>query len=112
MDSSITDPMKAGQLILQLIKKEKVTAGIYMFYFASTNEFRFTAGQYIQLSIPHDADERGRTRFFSLSSSPEEKHIMLTIKEGKSSFKEMLFAMEPGATIDAFGPMGKFTLED
>jgi glycine betaine catabolism B len=97
---------------LTLDKKQPLREDTTAFYFAKPHAFSFIAGQYLQLILPHDADERGTARFFSITSSPEEEFIMITIKKGKSSFKKRLFAMEPKATIDAFGPMGKFTLED
>lgn len=104
--------MKAKSITLRLVKIVQVLVDAYSFTFDPIGDFDFIAGQYVQITLSHDADERGTTRFFSIASAPSEKHIMLTIKEGKSSFKKVLFSLKPGDTIDAFGPIGKFTLED
>ena len=97
---------------LTLDHKTKTSFQTVAFYFSPNEKLHFIAGQYLQLIIPHDSDERGSSRFFSIASAPEEKHIMITIKEGESSFKKRLFALEKGDEIEAFGPMGQFILED
>lgn len=102
----------AKKVHIQLIRKEYCTPDITSFYFLPQEHFEFIAGQYLQLVLPHTADDRGTTRFFSIASSPSEKEIMLTIKEGKSSFKKELFAVAIGTMVESFGPIGKFTLED
>lgn len=102
----------ASKVSLVLLKKEPLHSNITAFYFAKPQSFLYTAGQYIQLSLPHEADDRGTTRFFSVASAPSEKLLMLVIKKGKSSFKSMMWTLEPGSTIEAFGPLGKFTFED
>jgi ferredoxin-NADP reductase len=104
----MNNPKKVTLTLQRIIRQN---ADAHSFYFSTLEAFHFTAGQYIQIIIPHDADERGSTRFFSIASSPAEKEIMLTIKEGKSSFKKKLFSLQAGDMIDAFGPIGKFILE-
>lgn len=103
----------AKKYTLKFIRKEKIREDICSFYFTtiSDQQVRWLPGQYLQLSLPHNADERGTSRFFSIASAPTEKEIMLTIKEGESSFKKVLFALTPGKIVDAFGPMGKFVID-
>ncbi|MBA3723427.1 MAG: hypothetical protein H0W89_00840 [Candidatus Levybacteria bacterium] len=103
----------AKKYTLKFVTKEKFREDIYNFYFSTINDqlIIWLPGQYLQLSLPHDADERGTSRFFTIASAPTEKKIMLTIKEGESSFKKVLFALTPGETVNAFGPMGKFVLD-
>ena len=99
-------------ITLKLDHKLKISSQVVAFYFKSVNKIDFIAGQYLQLTIPHASDDRGTTRFFSIASSPNEQYILLTIKKGESSFKKTLFALEQGDEIEAFGPMGKFIIED
>lgn len=73
---------------------------------------RFVAGQFIELKIPHDADERGDKRYFTLSSSPEDNALTITTKiiEKSSSFKDTLFNLKPGTLLHMEAPMGDFVL--
>jgi ferredoxin-NADP reductase len=103
---------RAKKLQLRFIEKREVAPDIYSFYFTPQEKFQFIAGQYLQLAIVHEPDELGTTRYFSIASSPSEEHIMITVRKGKSSFKNMLFTLKTGEIIEAFGPIGKFTLED
>lgn len=103
---------RSAKISLVLLKKESLHTDITVFYFVKPHSFFYTAGQYMQLSLPHDADNRGTTRFFSLASAPGEETLMVVIKKGKSSFKHTLWSLKPGTKIEAFGPLGKFTLED
>ncbi len=104
--------VSAKRMSLKLIKKEFIHPTICTFYFTKPEGFKFISGQYVQLIMSHDADDRGTTRFFSISSSPKEEYLLFTIKKGKSSFKGALFSLEDGSLVEAYGPMGHFTLED
>ena len=65
------------------------------------------------MMLPHpNADDRGTSRFFTISSSPTEKDcITITTRIGESSFKKAFFGLKKGEIIAFFGPMGKFILE-
>ncbi len=97
---------------LTLMKKQYLKPNICAFYFSANQSLMHSAGQYLQLLLPHTSDERGTARYFSIASSPSEQFIMLSIKEGKSSFKRELFSLHEGSEIEAFGPMGQFILEE
>lgn len=66
-------------------------------------------------TLPHDApDDRGTERWFTISSAPFEKHIMLTTRfsgDKASSFKKHLFAIKPGDVIEADGLEGDFIID-
>ena len=87
---------------------------IRTFYFKTESPLDYTAGQYIQLSLPHEhEDDRGAKRWFTLSSSPTDALISITTrfnKEHSSTFKETLFALTPGTEVNFTGPMGDFVL--
>lgn len=103
---------KAISFTLPFIKKEKVAKDTYTFYFKRDKKlFDFEPGQYVRMSLPHDADERGTTRYFTISSSPLNKeYLTITTKIIKSTFKKILFDLEEGTEVNFFGPMGWFLL--
>lgn len=84
------------------------------FWFSTESAVKYNAGQFIELIIPHEnPDKRGIKRWFTLSSSPSEELLSITTKhspEKGSTFKETLFALEPGQTVMMSEPMGDFVL--
>jgi ferredoxin-NADP reductase len=104
---------KAASGIFTFIRREKRAKDTFSFYFdRSKTAFDFRAGQYLRLTLPHQSDDRGTSRFFTISSSPLEKEIMITAKIVQSSFKERLFSLTPGDEVHIFGPMGRFTFNE
>lgn len=102
---------KGTSFILPFVKKEQVAKDTYTFYFERGKFSKFLPGQYIHLEIPHKADDRGTTRYFTISSSPLNKeYLTITTKVIRSSFKKALFHLKPGTKVNAFGPMGWFLL--
>ena len=93
---------------------EAEAANIKTFFFLPETDFSYTAGQYIELSLPHkQPDKRGVKRWFTLSSSPSDKFLTITTKLAsaqKSSFKQALFGLEPGTELNLNGPFGDFVL--
>ncbi len=87
---------------------------IRTFWFKPPRTIRYTAGQFIEMYLPHDnPDERGIKHFFTLSSSPTEKLISISTKFAgakSSTFKKTLFKLKPGAKIKLVEPMGDFVL--
>jgi len=91
------------------------TNSIRTFYFTPEKPLRYTAGQFIELTIDHPSpDERGTRRWFTLSSSPTQELLTITTRyagdDNTSSFKRTLFNLQPGAHIDMSDPMGDFVL--
>lgn len=84
------------------------------FWFEAERPVNYTAGQFIEMYLPHDnPDERGTKRWFTLSSSPTEDLISITAKyfgDKASTFKKALFGLKPGASIKIVEPMGDFVL--
>jgi ferredoxin-NADP reductase len=87
---------------------------IATFYFRPHGSYRYEAGQYALLSVPHDdADSRGISRTMTLSSSPQEPEIAFTMRimhEGGSSFKRALLALSPGNEIAVQDSLGDLVL--
>ena len=105
--------MAAKEYTLVFVKKEQIAENTYSFYFRK-EAFTFLPGQYIRMVLPHeDADERGTSRFFTISSSPHEKaFLIITAKVIKSTFKNKLLSLEPGTYVKIFGPLGTLILHD
>lgn len=89
-------------------------ANISTFYFKSEQPVRYTAGQFVELTLVHEnPDDRGVRRKFTLSSSPTEPLLSITTKfpeQAGSSFKSALRALVPGTAVTISEPMGDFVL--
>ncbi len=86
---------------------------ITTFWFKTEKPLRYDAGQFIDMTIPHNTpDERGIRRWFTLSSSPTEQLIAITTKlaEKPSTFKQHLFALKSGDEVQISDSMGDFVL--
>lgn len=102
-------------LLLNLVSRTKEAEGIYNFVFSSPHKLKFTAGQYMEWTLPGvAADSRGNRRYLTIASSPTEPDLMFTVKISKksSSFKSSLMTMKPGQQILASQLAGKFTLKN
>lgn len=101
---------------LQLIGKESNGQDITSFIFKPEETLIFKPGQFLRYQIENPApDERGKNRFFSISSAPFEGVIKLTTKISESNgstFKKDLKKMGIGEFIEAFGPSGSFTIDE
>jgi ferredoxin-NADP reductase len=92
---------------------EDIASHIKTFWFKPDYPVRYEAGQFIDLTIPHDnADDRGIRRWFTLSSSPTDKLLSITtrIADKPSSFKQHLFGLSPGDSVQMSDTMGDFVL--
>jgi len=86
---------------------------IWTYYFTSPSGFSYLAGQYIETVLPHAGmDNRGDRRTFTLSSSPTEDLLAITLDFPKncSSYKRALRALLPGDVLTIGEPMGDLVL--
>ena len=84
-----------------------------MLWFKPERPIDQVAGQFIELSLPHDdADDRGTKRWFTISSSPTEPLLTITTRfvGDCSSFKRHLQSLKPGDELTVSDPMGDFVL--
>ncbi len=105
---------KAEKIELTFLKKEKISGDTYSFYFDRKNlNFNFLPGQYIKFFLYIEKpDDRGTSRYFTISSSPSEKEFLaITTRIVKSSFKIKLNSLAPGEKVRAFGPIGYFDFD-
>jgi len=95
------------------VRREQIAKNIYTFWFAPEQPVRYEAGQFTELYLPHDnADDRGIRRWFTLSSSPSEALLGITVKchAAGSSFKQQLLGLQPNNSVKLADPMGDFVL--
>lgn len=93
-------------------KAEKIAEGVYRIDFKPEAPYKYFAGQFAELHIPHTNDIRGDKRWFSLSSSPTEDLLSITTKISKnpSSFKQALLSLQPDQAVSLTEAMGDFVL--
>lgn len=104
---------RENALRLSIIDSKKVAKNTYEIRFdLKENSFRFATGQYIHVTLPRltDHDPRGNARDFSISSSPNDKFLAITIRGSDSAFKKTLISGKTKAYIT--GPFGIFTLPE
>lgn len=101
---------------LRLIEKKKEIKDIVSFIFKPEKTFKWRAGQYLIYKVEHDnKDLRGKMRFFTISSSPFEKNLVLTTRifaKNPSSFKNALSNLKIGSEIEVKGPDGDLFIDD
>lgn len=100
---------------INLVLKERrpLTPTSDEYIFTPNKPIPFTAGQYLEVQLPHKkTDFRGYRRSFSITSAPGENEIAFGIKfyTPSSSFKVALKALPLGSTISATGYWGDFVL--
>lgn len=96
-----------------LEKIEPVSTDVKTFWFRPEQKVLYTPGQFTEISLPHEhEDERGHSRWFTLSSSPTDGLLSITTKFAHpgSSFKKTLKALRPGTNLHLAEPMGDFVL--
>ncbi|MBA3757297.1 FAD-dependent oxidoreductase [Candidatus Saccharibacteria bacterium] len=90
--------------------------GVYSFVFQPDEKIIWTPGQYMHYTLEHpQTDTRGNERWFTISTAPYEKNIMITTRmaaKGGSSFKDALLNLQIGDEIDSNGPKGQFIIKE
>ena len=107
-------PSAAG---LRLVGRRMLTPTTVEFAFTPDRPLRHTAGQYLELHLPHrSSDLRGTRRSLTIASAPDEAdgtvRVAVRLREPASSFKRALDALPVGAPARAVTVTGGFTLPD
>lgn len=98
---------------VKYLRKEKIGENVFNFYFEKPKKFTFSPGQYIKFFLPHiNSDERGTSRYFTISSSINDKFLRITTYFYKSSFKKTLLELKTGEYVNIVGPVGYFDFTD
>jgi ferredoxin-NADP reductase len=99
--------------LLTLTGKRSEAESIHSFSFKAQKPPKYLPGQYMEWAISDSqADFRGNRRYFTLSSSPTENEVAVTLKipSPASTFKQRLAQLKPGETVFAAQVSGTFTL--
>lgn len=100
-------------IVLRLVESRLEAADTMAFRFQAEGMTKAAAGQYLMVKLDAPDDPRNGSRSFTMANSPSEPHILIATRIRSSSpFKRRLAAMKPGETMEARGPMGKFTLHE
>ncbi len=98
---------------LKLVAKKQLSPTTYDFCFEPQRKVDFTAGQYMEFTLPPGRyDQRGNRRTFSIASAPQHPllHIGIKFYEPGSRFKQRLAELEPGDYLLASHAAGDFIL--
>jgi ferredoxin-NADP reductase len=96
-----------------LTRSETVAEGTMAFHFAKPADFKFQAGQSMNVSLidPPETDGKGNSRSFSIASAPHETELAIATRMRDTAFKRVLKAMPAGGRVRLRGPAGEFTLD-
>lgn len=94
---------------ITLLEKQEQSDDIASFYFKQPSGYACEAGQFIELSLP--SKDIALKRWFTLSSAPTEDHLAITTRlQENSPYKQALWNLANGATVDCSQAMGDFVL--
>ena len=96
------------------VEKKQETPTIMSFIFKAEKPLKWQTGQHGMFSMDKSKVEGKAWRMFSIASTPEENHIMISTKvsPNPSSYKLALMNLQPGDPIFIRGPIGQFYVED
>ena len=91
---------------------ERESATIATFFFRPERPLRYDPGQFAELYIPHEADNYGERRIFTLTSLPSDPLLSMTVRlpDLHTSYKQALMSLEPGTPLAIDNPLGDFVL--
>ena len=97
----------------QITAHKEVARGTHEVTLERPTSFAFKAGQYTQIAVPKltHADPKGRSRQFSVASSPYDMdEIKIVFRNSGSGFKETLIHTPIGASVQIEQAAGSFLL--
>src|SRR6185312_2451723 len=100
------------QLKVEAIKWELPDTATFFLTEVSGKKVSYKAGQFITLVFSHHDEEIRRS--YSLSSSPDEASLSITIKriENGEISRFLLTKIKEGDILNAIAPAGRFTITD
>ena len=99
---------------LTLTEKVHLIDNVWSFRFRPSEPISWTAGQFIQVELPHpNPDDEGQKRWFTVSSAPFEQYVQITTRVTSSTFKQALDALKIGGDLTLLAkPDGDFIWQD
>ena len=85
----------------KLVSRQEVAEGSTAFRFERPANWRFKAGQFLDLSLldPSETDAERNTRTFSIASAPHEETLMVATRMRNTAFKRVLKTMPAGSAV-------------
>jgi ferredoxin-NADP reductase/Na+-translocating ferredoxin:NAD+ oxidoreductase RnfD subunit len=98
---------------MELKEIQMISEKVYNYIFLPDRPLKFLPGQYMEwtlASVPYDS--RGNRRTFTIASSPTEPEVHLGLKyfEPASTYKKVLYDLQPGDVMYGSQLAGNFTL--
>ena len=98
--------------VLKLISSHHEVGDVYTFVFEA-NGLEWLAGQSQGYILPQAGDsEAENQRWFTIASAPSEKVIHIATRISSSTFKQALYTLKPGDSIQTYDLGGDFTWEE
>lgn len=100
---------------LKLVEKTALTPTTYSFAFRPSRPLTYTAGQYMEFTLPDvPVDARSNRRTFTIASAPSDPLIKIGIKfyDNGSKFKQSLRTLKVGDVISGAHVGGDFVLPE
>ncbi|HSW81382.1 MAG TPA: FAD-dependent oxidoreductase [Candidatus Saccharimonas sp.] len=91
-------------------RREAQTGNATTFIFTPVKPTTWVAGQSIRLEVPGVYEPLEHR--FTISSAPSEGHIAITTRNSGSMYKQSLFGLAPGTSLDAYAIEGKFIWQE
>lgn len=103
-----------SQYTVKLIERKEIAKNTFRVLLEKPKDFSFNPGQFMFLDFqePTNTDDNPTFRAMSIASSPNEEHLMFTMRGSESAFKQNILAMNEGDTLIIKGPMGHVTLPE
>jgi len=102
-------PLRA---VMTLVERVPVGKDTFEYRFAPNHALPHTAGQYLEWTLPHQADNRGIRRYFTIASAPGDAHISFAVRhlKNQSTWKRALEILPTGGKLYATQRAGDFKL--
>ncbi len=100
--------------VTKLKSREEVAEQTMAFRFGKPAEWKFKAGQFVDISLidPPETDTEGNTRGFSIASTPQEDFLMVTTRLRDTAFKRAVRKLPLETEVKVEGPFGNLTLHN
>jgi ferredoxin-NADP reductase len=100
--------------LTKLRDRKEVAERTMAFCFDKPASFKFTPGQFIDITLlnPRDTDSEGNARGFSIASAPYEDFIMVATRLRDTAFKRVLRSVPLGTEVKIEGPFGNLRLHN
>jgi ferredoxin-NADP reductase len=100
--------------LTKLRDQKEVAERTMAFCFDKPASFKFTPGQFIDITLlnPRDTDSEGNARGFSIATAPYEDFIMVATRLRDTAFKRVLRSVPLGTEVKIEGPFGNLRLHN